>query len=284
MKKVSFVLLVSMLASVSHAVSMIVGSFNLYATSANAKFAKERSALAISLIDYHDFDILATQDNLHWQTKEVLKLGKYKTVGVNIEGNPPTDNTIPTNNIFFKADKYTLLEKGSFWLSETPNEKSNTWENNVPLNCNWAKFKDNKSNKEFFVFNTSFCNPLRTRILGAKLLSKKVKEIAKDSSFIVSGSFYIREREHDTINALSPKFMHDTMKIAKKTYGPKGTFINLNYNEPINNSKNYMDPNMKFDYILVSKDVRVSKSAHLTDNINNAYASKHLPVEAYIEF
>ena len=75
-----------------------------------------------------------------------------------------------------------------------------------------------------------------------------------------------------------------TFKVAKKAYGPKGTFTNLNYNEPIENTKNYMDPRMKHDYIFVSKNVKVSKCAHLSDNINNAYPSKHLPVEAYIEF
>ncbi|MBO5255411.1 MAG: hypothetical protein J6B07_06265 [Opitutales bacterium] len=284
MRKVILVSIVLALSSIANAVSMVVGSFNVYATQEDKKFAKERLSLATSLIDYHDFDILATQDNLYWQTKAILALGKYKVVGVNVEGLEPSENSTPTNNIFYKSDKYTLLEKGSFWLSDSPEKKSNTWENKFPLNCNWAKFKENKSNKEFFVFNTCFSYPLKTRILSAKLLVKKVKEIAKDATFIVAGSLYIREREYDTINALSPKFMIDTWKVAKLTFGPKGTFTNLDYNIPINNTMNYMDPRMKYDYIFVSKGVKVSKCGHLSDNVNNSYPSKHLPVEAYIQF
>ncbi|MBE6414248.1 MAG: hypothetical protein E7035_06830 [Verrucomicrobiaceae bacterium] len=284
MKKYILTLLVSTLAYLAHAVSMITGSFNLYGLPQEAKYSKERIALATSLIKYHDFDILATQDNLNWQTTEILKVVNYKTVGVNVEGKQPANDNFATNNIFYKPEKYLLLDKGSFWLSDTPNKKSNTWENKFPLNCNWAKFKDNASGKEFFVFNTRFSYPLKTRILASKLLVKKVKEIAKNSTFIVAGSLYTRERELDTMKALSPRFLIDTFKVAKKTYGPKGTFTNLNYNEPIENTKNYMDPRMKHDYIFVSKNVKVLKCAHLSDNINNAYPSKHLPVEAYIEF
>ncbi len=284
MKKIIPILLALAVAYSAHAVSMITGSFNIYGVPEDSKFAKERIALAVSLIGYHDFDILATQNNFHWQTKEILKLGKYKNVGVDEEGKQPTNDNTPTNNIFYKADKYTLLDNGSFWLSDTPNQKSNAWESKNPLNCNWAKFKDNASGKEFFVFNTRFNNSQNVRVLASKLLVKKVKEIARKSKFIVAGSLYIKERESATINALAPRFMIDTRTIANKISGPKGTFTNLNYNEPINDSLNYMDPRMKFDYIFVSKGTKVKKCGHLTDNIMNAYPSKHLPVEAYIEF
>ena len=80
-------------------------------------------------------------------------------------------------------------------------------------------------------------------------------------------------------------YLRDSWAISEiPPYGPKGTFICMLYNKRINNSKAVENPTLKIDYLFVSKAVKVLKCAAISDNIGGAYASDHLPIEAYVEF
>ena len=265
-----------------------IGSFNVLGTyPIDAEFTNERTELASALVEFHEFDVFGTQETRFWQIEGFLKSGVYAVEGVNVEGEVPTMKNRWTNAIFFRKDRFELLEKGHFWLAKNPEQKAKDWYGEKQFrNCNWVKLRDKKLNKTFYFFNTHFGLNPKVRLESAKLFVSKIKEITKGESFITTGDYNTTQREHPTLKALlGSKFLFDSWKISKrKPYGPKGTFVCMHYNRPINGSRQVEDPSKKLDYIFVSKDVSVEKCGVITDNIGGAYPSDHLPILAVISF
>ena len=291
MKKIITASIIAALALSAQAAQMLVGSFNLLGTyKKDHEFSDERLRLAARLVDYHEFDVFGTQENQFWQTEGLLKSGVYACVGVNVEGETPSAKNRWTNNIFYKKDRFEMLESGAFFLTPTPDtpSKAAEWGEKQFRNCNWAKFKDKISGKEFFFFNTHFGLTPKARLNAAKLFVQKIAEITKGATFFTSGDYNTSQTETATLDALlktEPQLLFDSWKISKMPpYGPKGSFAGMLYNRPIRNSRVAGNPVSKIDYIFVSKDVKVQKCAVITDNIGGAYPSDHMPIEAHVEF
>ena len=85
------------------------------------------------------------------------------------------------NPIFYKTDKFEVLESGSFWYSETPNVPNTKFSETLysPRMCNWAHFRVKATGKEFFHFNSHFDHIGTVAELRALLLIEKVAEIAE---------------------------------------------------------------------------------------------------------
>ncbi len=93
--------------------------------------------------------------------------------------------------IFYKKEKFDLLQSGTFWLSETPEVPgSKSWDAAITRVCSWGKFSDKKTGLQFFVFNTHFDHIGEiARFKSMELISEKVKDIAGNSAFILMGDF-----------------------------------------------------------------------------------------------
>ncbi len=287
MKKHITKLFILIACTILNASTINVASFNVLGTyPQNAEFTNERTELAADLVQFHEFDVFGTQETRFWQIEGFLKSGVYAVEGVNVEGETPTISNHWTNAIFYRKDRFEVIEKGHFWLANNPNEKSKDWHGEKQFrNCNWIKLRDKKLNKEFYFFNTHFGLNPKVREESAKLFVKKIKEIAKDAPFVTTGDYNTRQTEKKTLKELlGSKFLFDSWKISKrKPYGPKGTFICMHYNRPINGSRLVEDPSIKLDYIFVSTHVEVKKCGVITDNIGGAYPSDHLPIIAVIK-
>jgi endonuclease/exonuclease/phosphatase family metal-dependent hydrolase len=79
--------------------------------------------------------------------------------------------------VFYRTDLYTLVDKGSFWLSETPDEMSKDWGAACYRICSYVKLKDNATNNEFLVFNAHLDHISdEARINGINVVLDKIKE------------------------------------------------------------------------------------------------------------
>ena len=73
----------------------------------------------------------------------------YASVG---ESRAPGDEATP---IYYRADKFDMLESGTFWLSDTPDEPATkVTDANLPRICTWARFRDKATGREFVHINT----------------------------------------------------------------------------------------------------------------------------------
>lgn len=220
-----------------------------------------------SLIEYHDFDIFGTQEGFYHQLNDILRLKKYNYIGA---GRDDGEKGGEHSAIFYKTEKFEVLESGDFWLSENPDIPGKGWDatccNRI---CSWGKFKDKKNNKTFYFFNVHFDHQGKiAREESGKLMVEKIKEIARDNPVIASGDYNSVPGSYQ-IEVLS-SYLNDTYeKTETKPYGPAGTF-NSRFKNPIRDHR--------IDYIFVSDHFTIKNYAHLTDNNGEFYPSDHLPV------
>ncbi|MBQ7269598.1 MAG: endonuclease/exonuclease/phosphatase family protein [Bacteroidales bacterium] len=69
-----------------------------------------------------------------------------------ITGNYKDYNTDSSNAIFYKEDKFDVLDRGTFWLSSNPSSVGS----DDGHNCAWIKFQWKENGYVFYFFNTHF--------------------------------------------------------------------------------------------------------------------------------
>ncbi|MCE7042565.1 endonuclease/exonuclease/phosphatase family protein [Dyadobacter sp. CY312] len=220
-----------------------------------------------ALIVYHDFDMFGVQEAFIHQLKDISELSAYAYTG---KGRDDGLEGGEHSSIFYKKDRFKLLQSGDFWLNETPDKPGKGWDATC---CNrissWGKFRDLLTKKEFFFFNVHFDHQgVEARRQSGFLMVKKIKEIAGNSTTILTGDFNSTPdtEQIKTIQTL----LGDSHEITKQpVYGPEGTFNAFKFDAPMK---------QRIDYIFVSKDVEVLKYGVLTDAKDQRYPSDHQPV------
>ena len=230
---------------------------------------------AASQVLFHQVHILGVQEALHEQIMDLTQsLAQYKYTGV---GRDDGKTKGEYSAIFYDTTRLKLLESSTFWLSLTPSVPgSKGWDANITRIVTWAKFRDTKNKKLFFVFNTHFDHiGQEARRESAKLLKQKVKEIAGNMPTIITGDFNAKPSD-DPIKILTDvkdiDHFIDTKAISKTPhYGPAGTFNGFASKE--------RDPE-PIDFVFVKGKWKVLQHATLSQSWGGRFSSDHFPVFA----
>lgn len=91
--------------------------------------------------------------------------------------------------LMYRKSRFVLLDSGFFWLSETPERASRGWDAMCRRVTVWGKFRDKKSGKEFYYFDTHFDHiGTNARKHEAEMIVAEMKKIAGEkAAVIVSG-------------------------------------------------------------------------------------------------
>lgn len=189
--------------------------------------------------------------------------------------------------IFYRTDRFELLEHGDFWISETPDVPgSKSWKTSKPRMCTWGRLKDKATDQEFYAFNTHLDHMSElAREKGAALILEKRAALTGDLPYFLTGDLNSTEDsvpyamlsgQTPVDGAISP--LRDTRYIAKKKAdGPSGTFTTENWTMP--------NTNGPIDYIFVSPNVEVLEYFVSEERrADGHYPSDHLPVLAILRF
>ena len=94
--------------------------------------------------------------------------------------------------ILFKKAKYTLLDSGFFWLSETPDRPSKSYDSDADYGdiSSWVQLKDKTTGSEFFAYCTHF-SPSGTdvKILGMRQYLEICRAMDEDAYAFIGGDF-----------------------------------------------------------------------------------------------
>ena len=128
--------------------------------------------------------------------------------------------------IFWRKDKYELLEKGMYWLSSTPDVVSKGWDGNRRITV-WVHLKDKTSGRDFWYFCTHMDHRgMVARQKAAELNVEKMEEIAGDKAVVFISGDMNSQRDTKTGQFLVPydDWMDDARETAKitddhRTYG-----------------------------------------------------------------
>ncbi|MBL7816588.1 MAG: endonuclease/exonuclease/phosphatase family protein [Saprospiraceae bacterium] len=226
-------------------------------------------------IQFYAPDIFGIQEGLPHQVVDIAKaLPQYAYVGVGRDENGKGESS----NIYYDKERFRLKEDHTMWLSETPDKVSKGWDAALNRVCTYALFKDKKSKKTFWVFNTHLDHMgevARTKSL--ELIVSRIKAVnTKNYPVVFMGDFNSEPTTERVINL--KKEMVDTRDISlEKPFGPSGTFNGFKFHEPVK---------LLIDYIFVSKSpkITVKKHAVLSDSKDLHYPSDHLPVYVELTF
>lgn len=276
MKKILLLLIISMTLLQGYSkgkIPITVASYNIrYDNPHDGVNAwPNRKEQVKALIQFHDFDIFGTQEAMIGQIEGIAELQQYAWYG---KGRDDGQHAGEHCAIFYKKDRFKLLESGDFWLSETPDKPTIGWDSKVNKRvCTWARFKDLKAKKEFYFISVHFDNiGAVARRESGKLMVSKIKEIAKDQPVICVGDLNSTPETEQVQNMLT--ILKDAREIsALPPYGPVGTTNSFKFDAPMKN---------RIDYIFVSNQIDVLKYGALNDSYDQKYPSDHLPIVAHI--
>ncbi|HOY21317.1 MAG TPA: endonuclease/exonuclease/phosphatase family protein [Haliscomenobacter sp.] len=279
-KSGGLVLMLVLLVELLSAQALNVMTFNIrYNTTQDGEnqWQKRKENLA-SMLPFYGVDICGMQEALVGQIKDVVSAQpQYAYLGVGRDDGLEKGEFSP---ILYHKDKFEVLSSATFWLSETPNVPSKGWDANLNRIVTWAKFKDKKSKKVFYFFNTHYDHIGKVaRRESSRLLLQKVKEIAGTTPAIITGDFNAVPSDEPItvlVEANNPDKLIDTEGLSLSPhFGPYSTFNGFTVMEL---------EGRHIDYIFVKNPGKwkVLKHATLTNTWAGRFASDHHAVLAVL--
>lgn len=180
--------------------------------------------------------------------------------------------------IYFRKDRFKLIDKGYFWLSETPDKKSVGWDASMVRICSYVVLED-LDGEQYAVFNTHLDHKgLQSRNEAMKLVLSKMESLKVDSMFLL-GDFnnsYSEKSYTETI-----KVLHDAKyyeKVDKFT-----DFKRINDYQTYNGWKSKYPIDYKIDHIFFKGDVVPKTYGVVTKTYDGVFPSDHFPVVVVFE-
>ena len=138
-----------------------------------------------SLIEFEGVDIFGSQEVLEGQLSDMLAaLPEYGYIGAGRDDGKTKGEYAP---VFYRKDRFKVLDGGWFWLSETPEVPSRGWDAALPRICTWGHFKDMETGKKIWFFNLHMDHVgKQARVESAYLVQQKMKELGKGIPAILS--------------------------------------------------------------------------------------------------
>ena len=216
---------------------------------------ERRLPILCNLVRYHDFDIFGAQEVLDNQLSDMLKhLDGYDYVGVGRDDGLRDGEYSP---IFYRRDKFEVLQSGNFWLSESPEVPVKGWDAALPRICSWAEFRLVENGDIFWFFNTHFDHiGVEARQNSAELIIAKIKELAGDRKAILTGDLNTDQNSEPYKLVLASGLFDDAYDMADVRYILNGTFNNFNL---ANKTEE------RIDHIFLPKGMKVTRYGVLTD-------------------
>jgi len=248
-----------------------ISSFNLRMdTQSDGENAwANRKEMVKRLIRFHELDIIGTQEGFKHQLDDILELGNYAYVG---GGRDDGIDAGEHSAILYNKNRFEVVDKGDFWFSETADVPSKGWDatccNRI---CSWAKFRERKTGKEFFLFNAHYDHQgQEARRNSSLMLLERIKKIAGSKTVIATGDFNALPDSEPIQIIHDSGLLKDSYLVTKDPpYGTVGTFNSFNPEALMTN---------RIDYIWVTPEVEVKKYGVLNDMHAGRFPSDHFPV------
>lgn len=182
--------------------------------------------------------------------------------------------------VFFRRNRFELIEKSTFWLSPSPDVPgSKGWDAALPRIASWLKLKDRVSGSVFYVVNTHFDHKgSQARTESAALIVNRVRNQFSEHPVVLTGDFNttpgtppyqtLTNADPAGLVVLNDTFQHSTIK----PEGPNSTW----------NGFQAIVPDQRIDFIFTSVPVKVQTLRILADQRDGRFPSDHLPVVSEI--
>ena len=234
-----------------------------------------RKDMVNDLIRFYGFDLFGTQEGFTHQLNDILRLSDYRFIGVGRDDGKDAGEHCA---IFYRSDRFKVLDQGDFWLSEHPEKPGRGWDGTCCNRiCTWGKFEDLKNHKQFYFFNVHYeYEGDVARRESSNLMISRIKSIAGNLPVFLTGDFIAFPTEEPIRILNDSGFLNDSYKITKEApFGPVCTYHG--YDSTIKTEE-------RLDYIWVTDSIQIDKYGVLTNTLYGHTPSDHFPVMVVAEF
>lgn len=190
----------------------------------------------------------------------------YDFVGV---GKDDGKNGGEFSPVFYRKDKFEIVERVDFWLSETPYEPSLGWDAAENRTCSGAVFENVLNFEKIAVFNTHLDHVgAVAQKKGAELILEKLKKYGNIKT-VITGDFNVTP-DSEIYRIFIDGGFEDAREIAACA-------------DNVNSFHNFGQSSKMIDFIFVWNIENVSNVKTVTDKIDGKYPSDHYPVVAEFE-
>lgn len=108
------------------------------------------------------------------------------------------DADIEYCGIFYRTSRFTLLDSGTFWLSETPDVAGSIYPGAAYARiASWVILEDSENQQSYFVMNTHWDHVSKeANYFAAQLIRDKIDELANGLPVIIMGDLNTQESEN----------------------------------------------------------------------------------------
>ena len=207
--------------------------------------------------------IIGFQEATQWQYQYLVDVFTGYDSVIDYRDNSVASEGCP---IFYNTSLYSLKEKDSFWLSETPEVMSKDWGAAHYRICSYVILTDNNSGKDFVVFNTHLDHVSdEARIKGIAVVLDKIAQFGGLPA-VIMGDFNALEGS-ETYNSATKHFLDAQYAAAETMEGH--TYQNWGNTEKFK----------RLDYFMISQTgwnpLRYAIVQPVTDGV---YVSDHCPI------
>ena len=176
--------------------------------------------------------IIGFQEATQWQYQYLVDVFTGYDSVIDYRDNSVASEGCP---IFYNTSLYSIKEKGSFWLSETPEKMSKDWGAAHYRICSYVILTDLDSGKDFVVFNTHLDHVSdEARIKGIAVVLDKIAQFG-DLPAVIMGDFNAEEDSETYTSAI--RYFLDAQYAAAETmegytyqnWGNEAKFKRLDY-------------------------------------------------------
>ena len=276
MKRLIYLLAAVAFTACGSATSLSVMTFNMRYDNPedgqnNWRFRRERIA---GVIKAQEVDVLGTQELLSNQFDDLSGLlTGYQGVGVGrLDGAESGEYCA----VFFRKDRFTLLDSGTFWLSETPEVVGSLgWDGAGERIATWVVLRD-RDGRELFFIDTHLDHVGQVaRDEGVSLLMKRIETLSGGRPVILTGDFNSEPGSSVVAHVQKDGVLRDAKAIAAQRSGTDWSFSDFGQ---IPEAERPL-----LDYIFVSGDIEAVRYEVLPDTFDGGYVSDHAPVMAVVK-
>jgi endonuclease/exonuclease/phosphatase family metal-dependent hydrolase len=269
--------------------SLRVGTFNIRCLSSSDTGYKNwefRKGNCVKIVNDNSFDVIGFQEVTPSQG-DYLK-SKLTDYTFHLIGRDDGESAGEAVGVAFKTSKYSIVKKGRFFLSPTPDVVSSPYPGWVSTDPGrnrvvaWTILKDKATGRQFMYMAThlevSKTDAVTIRLKSAELICSYQSKINPDGlPCILVGDMNSKPTEDSHV--VFKKSFTDSYFAAEALgvrYGYKGTF-----NDHVYTPENYLDnQGLRIDYIYYHGSIDISKYQVVSDKYDSYYPSDHCPVYA----
>lgn len=231
-----------------------------------------RKDIVADVIKEFEADLIGMQEARPEQIKDLEeRLPDHAWFGAGRDDGKSKGEHVP---IFYRKDRFEILDSGHFWLSETPEiPGSMSWDTAITRMATWLKLRDRDTERELFVLNTHFDHiGSEARKQSAIVIQRQVAKLAADLPVVITGDFNCGDKDAPYLQLTEAEDESDRFKDSRAecnaVAGPDSTW----------NGFDKIIPGRRIDFIFVKGGWWVIKHQTIDKQVDGHFPSDHLPV------